>query len=82
MNKLFDFLMHMPDKLAHIIICFIGTIFFGFGFGLGASLGAEFKDKAHGGKWDWADFAAGMLGTVCGFLIHFLIIREIWLTFA
>ena len=78
MDKLFDYLLKMPDKIAHIIVCFVGSIPFGFSFGLGASLAAEFKDRAHGGRWDWMDFLAGMLGTILGGLIHFVIIKPIF----
>ncbi|UWG05596.1 MAG: putative periplasmic lipoprotein [Bacteriophage sp.] len=26
----------------------------------------EYKDKAHGGAWDWIDFALTVSGAVCG----------------
>ena len=30
--------------------------------GLGVSGALEFKDKSHGGKWDWLDFLVTLLG--------------------
>lgn len=79
MNAFIKFLQNIPDKVAHILICMLGSIVFGFSFGLGASLAAEYKDLVHGGRWDWLDFVAGMFGTILGSLVNFLIIREIWL---
>ena len=29
----------------------------------------EYKDKAHGGKWDWIDFGCTVAGAVIGRLI-------------
>lgn len=61
------------DKVKHFAVCFGGTAIFGVGFGIGAGLAAEYKDKAWGGKWDWYDIAADALGTVAGALIHYLL---------
>lgn len=33
---------------------------------LGAMTAAEYKDKAHGGLWDWQDWACGMIGGILG----------------
>lgn len=71
----------MPDKLAHLLICLIGSFFFSFFFGFGASVAAEYKDYVHGGSWSWADFACGLIGSAIGGLVQFLILRDIWLTF-
>lgn len=35
-------------------------------FVAGLAAGMEFKDKEHGGKWDWLDFIATMLGGLVG----------------
>lgn len=79
MNDFIKFLQNVPDKLAHIVICMLGSTVFTCAFGLGATIAAEYKDLVWGGKWDWLDFAAGIFGTILGGLINFLIIREIWL---
>mgnify|MGYP003401551864 CR=1 FL=1 len=63
----------LDDKLKHTIVCLIGSLFFGYGFGLGAGIAAEYKDKAWGGKWDWWDIAADMVGTIIGGMVHYLI---------
>ena len=47
--------MSLDDKLKHIIVCFIGSLLFSYGFGLGAGFAAEYKDKAWGGTFDWWD---------------------------
>lgn len=42
--------------------------------GLGVSGALEFKDKSHGGKWDWLDFLVTLLGINTGYLIRLGII--------
>lgn len=44
---------------------------------LGCALGMEFKDKQHGGRFDWLDIAATMIGGAIGQAIQILIILSI-----
>ena len=46
--------------------------FIDLGLAIGVASGMEFKDKQHGGKWDWIDWALTILGGSIGFLIKFL----------
>lgn len=69
----------IPDKLAHFLVCLVGSAVFSFLFGLGASVAAEFKDMAHGGSWDWYDLIAGLVGSAVGGVVNILIIREVWM---
>lgn len=41
---------------------------------LGCAFGMEFKDKQYGGKFDWLDIAATMIGGAIGQLIQIIII--------
>ena len=41
---------------------------------LGVASGMEFKDRQWGGKWDWFDFAATMLGGLVGQVVMLLLI--------
>ena len=41
---------------------------------LGVASGLEFKDKQWGGKWDWLDWLATMIGGLIGQLAQLLII--------
>lgn len=41
---------------------------------LGRAFGMEFKDKQHGGKFDWLDIAATMIGGAIGQLAQILLI--------
>ena len=43
---------------------------------LGVASGMEFKDKAWGGKWDWFDWIATMLGGIVGQLIQVWILNK------
>lgn len=33
----------------------------------------EYKDKAHGGSWDWIDFGLTMVGTFVGQLLRIIV---------
>lgn len=43
-------------------------------FVAGLAVGMEFKDKAWGGKWDWLDIAATLIGGIIGQAIQILIL--------
>ena len=49
---------------------FIGTIL----FVAGLAVGMEFKDKQWGGKWDWLDLIATLIGGIIGQILQILII--------
>lgn len=49
---------------------FIGTIL----FATGLAVGMEFKDKQWGGKWDWLDLIATLIGGVIGQILQILLI--------
>lgn len=60
-----------PKRLLYSIpAAFIGTIL----FSTGLALGMEFKDKEHGGKFDWLDVAAGEIGGVIGQALQIIVI--------
>ena len=56
---------------------FIGTIL----YSTGLAFGMEFKDKQYGGKFDWLDIAATMIGGIVGQLLQVSIISLIYLIF-
>ena len=41
---------------------------------LGCAFGMEFKDKQYGGKFDWLDIAATMIGGAIGQVLQVLLI--------
>jgi len=41
---------------------------------LGCATGMEFKDRQWGGKWDWLDWLATMLGGLIGQVLQALVI--------
>lgn len=49
---------------------FIGTIL----FAAGLAIGMEFKDKQWGGKFDWLDLIATLIGGIIGQILQILII--------
>jgi hypothetical protein len=40
----------------------------------GLACGMEFKDRAYGGKWDWLDILATILGGIVGQMLQVLLI--------
>ena len=48
---------------------------------IGCAFGMEFKDKQYGGKFDWLDIAATMIGGIIGQLLQVSIISLIYLIF-
>lgn len=49
---------------------FIGTIL----FAAGLAFGMEFKDRQWGGKWDWLDIAATMIGGAIGQILQIIVL--------
>lgn len=49
---------------------FLGTIL----FAAGLAVGMEFKDKLWGGKFDWLDIAATMIGGAIGQMLQVILI--------
>lgn len=62
------------NREKHLVYAIPCGILFGFLFVAGLGAGMEFKDKQYGGKWDWLDFAATMIGGAIGELIRLIII--------
>ena len=54
-NRWKHFLYAIPIGFVFTILCVLGV-----------ASGMEFKDKEHGGKFDWIDWLATMLGGLIG----------------
>ena len=65
-NRMRHFLYAIPIGLVFTILCV-----------LGCASGMEFKDLQWGGKWDWLDWAATMLGGLVGQAIQLFIVWTI-----
>ena len=66
-NRQKHFLYAIPIGFILTILCVIGI-----------ASGLEFKDKQYGGKWDWLDWLATILGGVVGQALQIFLIIEIW----
>ena len=66
-NRQKHFLYAIPIGFILTILCVIGI-----------ASGLEFKDKQYGGKWDWLDWLATILGGVVGQVLQIFLILEIW----
>lgn len=62
-NRMKHFLCAMPIGFVFTILAV-----------LGCATGMEFKDRQWGGKWDWLDWLATMLGGLIGQVLQGLVI--------
>ena len=62
-NRLKHFLYAIPIGLIFTVLCVLGV-----------ASGMEFKDREHGGSWDWLDWLATMLGGLVGQIVQTAII--------
>jgi uncharacterized membrane protein len=62
-NRQKHLLYAIPIGMTLTILCVIGV-----------ASGLEFKDRQYGGKWDWLDWLATILGGLIGQAIQCLII--------
>lgn len=66
------------NRLKHLLYAIpIGLIFTILAV-LGCAFGMEFKDYQYGGKFDWLDIAATMIGGAIGQLIQIILIFNIF----
>ena len=66
-NRQKHFLYAIPIGFILTILCVIGI-----------ASGLEFKDTQYGGKWDWLDWLATILGGIVGQVLQIFLIFEIW----
>lgn len=65
-NRPKHFLYSVPIGFIFTILCVLGV-----------ASGMEFKDKQWGGKWDWLDWTATMLGGLVGQALQVLLLYPI-----
>lgn len=65
------------NRLKHFIYSIPCGLIGGFLFVLGLGIGMEFKDREHGGKFDWLDLLATILGGIIGAIPRYLLILSI-----
>lgn len=62
-NRLSHFKYAIPIGFVFTILCVLGV-----------ASGLEFKDMKKGGKWDWLDWIATLLGGLVGQILQFVLI--------
>lgn len=58
------------NRHKHILYGFIGALIGTILFTAGLAVGKEYADKSWGGKFDWLDILATLLGGIVGQSIH------------
>lgn len=66
------------NRMKHFGYAIPCALFLTILFVAGLAAGMEFKDRAHGGEWDWLDLLATMLGGLIGQLIQAFIVYLMW----
>ena len=66
-NRWKHFLLAVPLGMAFTLLCV-----------LGCASDMEFKDRQWGGRWDWLDWLATMLGGLVGQALQIVIVWAIW----
>lgn len=77
MRKIFDWLMDSHHYF-HLVFSIIVTIACGIIPAIIVAIALEYKDYAWGGKFDFEDIGADLIGIVVGTLIRFLVISNCW----
>lgn len=62
------------NRPKHFIYAIPSAFLFTILFAAGLAVGMEFKDKQYGGKWDWLDLIATIMGGIIGQLLQLLVI--------
>lgn len=62
-NRMKHFMCAIPIGLVFTILCVLGV-----------ASGMEFKDRQWGGRWDWLDWLATMIGGLLGQVLQLLVV--------
>lgn len=73
MKKLWSWISE-SNRLKHLLYAITIGLVFTILCVLGVASGMEFKDRQWGGKWDWLDWLATMLGGVIGQALQIIIL--------
>ena len=69
------------NRPKHIFYGFIGALIGTLLFSAGLAIGKEYGDKCWGGKFDWLDVSATLIGGIAGQIVQLFIIWRIWILF-
>lgn len=58
------------NRIMHLLYAIPAGALLTILFAAGLAVGMEFKDRAYGGKWDWLDIAATLIGGFIGQVIQ------------
>lgn len=66
------------NRIKHFIYAIPCAFFLTILFVAGLAAGMEFKDKIYGGKWDWLDILATLLGGLLGQLLQMIVLYLVY----
>lgn len=62
------------NRPKHLLYAIPAGALFTIIFVAGLAAGMEFKDRAYGGKWDWLDITATLIGGIIGQVIQIVVL--------
>lgn len=61
------------DRWKHLIVGILIALVFNFETSVAATFAADYKDHLWGGKFDWLDVSAGVIGALIGAVTRWII---------
>lgn len=71
-------MVEKSNRPKHILYGFIGALIGTILFTAGLAVGKECADKSWGGKFDWLDISATLIGGITGQIVQLFIMWIIW----
>lgn len=78
MSVMRDIINDLSNRRKHFLGGIICGLCLTILFAVGVASGMEFKDSQKGGKWDWLDWSATLMGGAIGQAVQVLIISIIF----
>lgn len=66
--------LSQSNRPKHLVYAILPSCLFSIIFVAGLAVGMEFKDKIYGGKFDWLDITATLIGGAIGQILQILLI--------
>ena len=66
--------MKESNRPRHVLYGFIGALIGTLLFAVGLAIGKEYGDKTWGGRFDWFDLWATLIGGIIGQIVQLLIV--------
>lgn len=66
--------LNESNRMKHLLYAIPCALLLTILFVAGLAAGMEFKDRSYGGKWDWLDLLATIMGGLVGQMLQIVIV--------